>query len=93
MENVKSTFRHESLQDCDSVKNLLQAITNGLANGKLNFSDEDGEIQMLPKGLLHLNMKASIEEGRNSLKLSVRWQDDTQSLLVKKSLKVNKNSK
>lgn len=93
MENEKSIFRHESLQDCQSITKLLQAITDGLASGQLKFSDEAGEIKMSPKGLLHLKIKASVEEGRNSLRLSVRWQEDKPSLPARKSLKVNKSGK
>lgn len=93
MENDKSSFRHESLQDCKSVKDLLQAVTDGLVKGKLSFSDESGQIDMSPQGLLHLKVRASKEEGRNSLRISVRWQEDTEIAPVKKTLKVNKKGR
>ena len=90
MDNEKFRFRHESLQDSKSVQGLLQAVTDGLVSGKLNFSDESGEIEMSPKGLLHLKLRASREDGRNSLRLSVQWQDGSAKAPVKKTLKVNK---
>lgn len=93
MDNDKSRFQHESLQDCKSVKGLLQAITDGLSKGRLQFSDESGHIDMAPQGLLHLKVRASKEDGKNSLKLSVQWQENSDKAPVKKTLKVNKKSK
>ncbi len=93
MEREKYTFHHESLQDSQSITELLQAITQGLEQGQLDFSDEDGEIAMVPHGLLHLKLKASKEEGRNRFNLSVSRQDNPDEKPGKKSLKVNKKNK
>ncbi len=51
MSQDKNNFRHESLQDAKTIRDILQSITKGLANGKLTFSDEDGEITLQPEGL------------------------------------------
>lgn len=84
----KSDFRHESLQDADSIEALLKSITKGIAKGKLAFSDEGGEIVMRPKGLLNLKLTASKEEGRNRFTLRVTWQEEEKPRKGKGSLKV-----
>jgi amphi-Trp domain-containing protein len=86
-EHEKRSFRHESLQDAQSIQDILQALSKGLAKNRLSFSDEEGEINLDPQGLLHLKLTASKEEGRQRLSLRISWQVEEQ-LKEKKSLKV-----
>ena len=51
MRERKSNFRHDSLQDSQSIQGILKSISNGLAKGKISFSDEDDTIVMRPEGL------------------------------------------
>ena len=82
----KSSFRHESLQDAESIQELLKAVSKGIAKGKVVFSDEEGEIRMEPEGLLNLKLTASREEGRQRINLRITWQVDEKP--PKRSLKV-----
>ncbi len=84
----KHDFRHESLQDAETIQQLLKALTRGIASGKLSFSDEDGEIVMQPQGLLHLKVTAAKEDGRNRVAVRITWQDDEHQTKKKKSLKI-----
>ena len=52
MRQSKNSFRHESLQDAETIQDILKSLSKGIAKGKLSFSDEDGEIVMEPEGLL-----------------------------------------
>ena len=74
MKQEKKQFRHESLQDTDSIRAILEAVTQGLAKGKLRLSDEDGEIVLQPKGLLHLRLTAEQDDERQRLNLRVSWE-------------------
>ncbi len=67
------SFRHESLQDKATIRDLLEAITDGVAKGKLTFSDGDEEILMEPKGLLRLKLTATQQEDLHRLKISIWW--------------------
>lgn len=87
MPQAKNTFRHESLHDADSVRDILEALTKGLGKGKLSFSDDDGEIIMRPEGLLHLKLRASCEDNRNRVDLRISWQT-AQKVPKKKPLSV-----
>ncbi len=88
MRTREKSFRHESLQDGKSIRDLLESITEGLADGRLVFSDEDGEIVMEPKGLLHTKLTVSKEESRHRINLRVTWQVEDNSVKKDKSLSV-----
>lgn len=89
MSQDKNNFRHESLQDAKTIRDILQSITKGLANGKLTFSDEDGEITLQPEGLLHLKLTAAREENRHKLNLRISWQVPEEKKNQKKNLTVS----
>lgn len=80
-------FTHESLQDGDSIRDLLKAIANGIAKGKVVLDDGDGELTLEPAGLLNLKVTASQNEERNRLNIRVTWQGE-RDVPVKKPLKV-----
>lgn len=81
-------FRHESLQDPDSIKALLKALTNGIARGKVVLEDEDGSMIMEPEGLLHLKMRAKQDDDHNSLSIKISWQGE-QTVPEKKKIKIS----
>lgn len=86
-ENI-STFKHESLQDVKSIQDFLKAVTKGIAKGELQISNEDGEIQMHPDGLLNLKISAEKGETTHRLHLKISWQVQKKEL-KKRTLKVS----
>jgi len=86
----KKSFRHESLQDRKTIRKLLQAVTDGLQQGKLSFSDEEGSIQMTPKELLHLKVTAVKDGENNRVTLRINWHDASDQEMRSKKLTVNK---
>lgn len=87
MRETKKSFRHESLQDADTIQDILKAISKGLGNGSLSFSDEDDSIDMRPEGLLNLKVTASEDDSRHRLDIRVSWQAASPAK-KKKALKV-----
>ena len=88
MRNRKKSFRHQSLQDEKSIQDILKSITNGIARGKITFSDEDEKIIMRPEGLLDLKVTATQEENRNRFSIRISWQVEDDGDKKKKSLSV-----
>ena len=76
MREKKTNFRHDSLQDRQSIQGILKAISNGLEKGKISFSDEDDSIVMRPEGLLDLKVTASQEPRKNRISIRISWQTD-----------------
>ena len=88
MKRKKNSFRHESLQNRDSIQAILNALTEGIAKGKLTFSDDDDNISMTPDGLLNLKLTVSQEENRNRINLRITWEDRKKKTLKKSRLSV-----
>ena len=88
MRDDKNSFRHESLQDRESIREILEAVTRGIASGKVSFSDADDKIVMKPEGLLHLKLTASREDGRQRINIRISWEVENTRVKKKSRLKV-----
>jgi amphi-Trp domain-containing protein len=88
MKRKKNSFRHESLQNRDSIQTILEALTEGIAKGKVSFSDDDDSISMAPDGLLNLKLTVSQEDNRNRINLRITWEDKKKEKLKKSRLSV-----
>jgi len=88
MKNRDTRFKHESLQDSDSIQQILKVITKGIGKGKVTFSDEDDEIVMEPEGLLQLKLTATREENRQRINIKISWQVEEEIQKQQKSLSV-----
>jgi amphi-Trp domain-containing protein len=89
MRQGKKSFRHESLQDAASIQEVLLAISDGIAKGKVSFSDSDDRIVMRPEGLLHMKVTASQEEDRDRISIRVSWQVEEKQGKKKKPLRIS----
>jgi amphi-Trp domain-containing protein len=83
----KNRFRHESLQDKDSIQDILNALAKGIAKGELSFSDEDSKLVMQPKDLLNLKLTASENEAHKRIDIRISWYSEEEPL-KKTKLKV-----
>ncbi|MGD2138731.1 MAG: amphi-Trp domain-containing protein [Gammaproteobacteria bacterium] len=89
MRQGKKSFRHESLQDAAAIQEIMAAISDGIASGKVTFSDSDDRIIMRPEGLLHMKVTASQEEDRDRISIRVSWQVEDKRGKKKKPLRVS----
>ena len=87
MKRGKLSFRHESLQDAKTIKGILKALTDGLASGKLSFSDADDSIELRPRGLMNLKITASQEDNLNRVNIRITWQSEEKDK-TNKSVKI-----
>ncbi len=71
-----SSFRHESLQDRETIQTLLEALTEGIGKGKITLEDADGTLTLQPSGLLRLKITGTANEDRNRLDIKLTWQDE-----------------
>ena len=89
MSQGKNNFRHDSLQDSQSISNVLDAITKGLSKGKLVFSDDDNKVVMKPNGLLELKVTASQEDDRQRVSIRITWEEENKPKGGKKKLNIS----
>lgn len=69
----KKTFEHDSLQDLNTIVRYLNAITEGVKNGKLELRGRESEINLEPHGLVRLELRASERPDRARLDFRLTW--------------------
>ncbi len=72
-------FRHESLQDKESIGKYLDALSNGFLNGKLHFSWKDKRLVLEPQSLIKFDIETKKKEGEVKLNLRFRWEETPDS--------------
>ncbi len=80
-------FKHESLQDPKSIGQYLEALIEGLESGRVELSDDNGQVVLHPTGLLGLELRARRRGNRSKLQLKLSWTED-QNKARPESLKV-----
>ena len=68
---------------------LLEAVTEGLGEGKIVFSDEADRIVMKPKGLLNMRVTASQDELQDRISIRLTWRAGGEKGSRKKALSVS----
>jgi len=76
MRKGDSSFRYESLQDQESIRDLLKSVMDGIERGKLSFSDGDDDILLEPKGLLNFKLTASQQDNQYGINIHIGWQEE-----------------
>ena len=75
MSSTGNRFRHESLQDCQSIINYLTALKEGFDSGALLFSTDGRNLVLKPEGLINLNVEAKRKGEEIKLSLKMRWNE------------------
>lgn len=72
----ETRFKYESVQDADTLKRYLEAVTAGFAAGELRFSSREGEVVLHPGGMIGFLVEAKSMSGRMKLHLKLSWRED-----------------
>lgn len=80
-------FKHESLQDAQSVSKYLRALIEGLESGYLEFGNDDGEMELHPRGLLGMELRAKCKGGQAKVQLKLAWREVPKKTLGQLKLK------
>lgn len=71
----ESRFKYESVQDTDTLRHYLEALTAGFSAGEIRFTSRDGEVAMHPRGLIGFLVEAKSAGGRMKLHLKFSWRE------------------
>jgi amphi-Trp domain-containing protein len=72
---VEREFQHRSVQDASTLAAYLNALIEGFEKGNLRFSDRDGQIALVPRGLIDFGIEATRKRDRAHLRLEFSWKD------------------
>ena len=87
--NDNASFRFDSIEDADSIRDLLDAIRKGLKKGRLTFSDGEEKFQIRPSGLLDVKVTADKADGLERFSIKVSWRIERPKPDRKKHLSVS----
>jgi len=79
MRNPISDFRHESVEDQQSIAKYLDEISEGLRTGSLSFRTNGDELLLEPAGLMDLEVKAKWNDERSRITLRFSWSNRPRS--------------
>ncbi len=74
----ESRFKFESIQDAETLRRYLEAITAGFAAGEIRFSSREGELALHPKGLIGFMVQAKSAGGHMKLHLKFSWREGSE---------------
>jgi len=69
-------FKHESVQDLDSLLKYLKAVTEGLEKGKIRLSTKNKELVLEPRGLVKFDVEAKRKGDFRKFSLKFSWKDE-----------------
>ena len=75
MATSNDEFRHDSLQDTESIVKYLDAIKEGFLQGHLRLANGDSPIELEPSGMLNFGIRAKRKDGRLKLTMKIGWKE------------------
>ena len=76
MSSNDEEFRHDSLQDQQSIAKYLEVLVQGLQSGKLTFESDVKRIALEPQGLIELEVRVKRTHGRAKVRLRMMWREE-----------------
>jgi amphi-Trp domain-containing protein len=74
---AEEKFVFDSLQDCETIKNFLEALIEGFEKHSIDLSTNGNEIHLEPQGLLNFTVKAKKKGTENKLSIKVTWKESS----------------
>lgn len=68
-------FEYESIQDHQTIKDLVHGILDGFEKGRIVLASNGDEISMRPSGMLKLSVKARKKGETGKLNLKISWKE------------------
>jgi amphi-Trp domain-containing protein len=79
MSSGADRFKHESLQDTETIVQYLNALKEGLQGGTLALTSDDHRLLLKPQGLINLDVEAKRKGDEVKLVIKLRWNEESRS--------------
>jgi amphi-Trp domain-containing protein len=76
MTSQNNEFKHESLQDSQTIVKYINALAEGFSSGRLALGNNGNPIVLEPTGMLKLDLKAKRKDGRMKLSVKISWKEE-----------------
>ncbi len=81
-------FKHESMQDTESILKYLDALRSGFETGQIVFSSKTNEVILEPEGLVQFELDAKKKGNRRKLILKFSWKEESEETVKDDSLMI-----
>ncbi len=88
MSRSTDRFKHESLEDAESIVAYLQALAEGFAKGSVCLASNGNELRLEPDGLLRMRVEAKRDGDRTKVVMKVSWRNEDADTLEDEPLEV-----
>ncbi|MFP4392699.1 MAG: amphi-Trp domain-containing protein [Desulfohalobiaceae bacterium] len=85
-------FFHESLQDCLSIKQFVQALQDGLEKGEIQLATNKENLTLHPPRIVKFSVKAKKKANNTKLQIKLTWEDGESELAESSSLSITGES-
>lgn len=72
---TEGTFKHDSLQDRESIRHYLEMLQKGFASGSLRLRIGDKVLELDPQEMIEFTLEAKRKGDRRKLSLKFSWKD------------------
>ncbi len=79
MASSNDEFSYQSIQDPESIVKYMEAISEGIKNGRLLFGTRRKKLIFEPNGLLKLDVRAKRKEGKVKMEIKISWNQQNES--------------
>ena len=69
-------FKHETLQDSNSIAEYLKVLKDGFDSGELVFRNDKEQILLKPEGMVQLEVKAKKKDRKAKLSIKFSWKEN-----------------
>jgi amphi-Trp domain-containing protein len=66
-------FKHQSIQDRESIVKYLSALREGFSDGRLVFSTDSRQHVLEPRGLLKFEVKSKGKDDEQKVTIKISW--------------------
>lgn len=75
MSTERKDFRYRALVDQSGLAGYLRALADGLEQGDLRLAADNEEMQLTPRGLLQVRLRAARRGHRARLSVKMQWRE------------------
>lgn len=83
---AEGTFKHDSLQDRQSVQQYLEVLQQAFASGILRLRVGDELLELEPGEMIEFSLEAKKKGERHKLSLKFTWKDEDKDIHGDESL-------
>ena len=93
MSSSKREFDHDALHSSGMLAAYLRALADGIEAGHVTLTDDQGQLDLIPQGLIRLRLRAAQKSDRVRVGVTLSWNRNHESSDDASSLRISATTK